>query len=96
MHQINNNEDHTSGLREGIDFVQAEQKAGKVGHGYVFSGDDWLGAGVWYANVPPAAHIWYVVVPPNGDKPYFHYGMDSMAHPDIIEYVKWIKTLNLW
>lgn len=100
MHQINWN-GHPSGLAEAINLVRAEQVQGRMGYGYIFSGMRWLGGGVWYADVPPIVSEWYVVVPPPGaGQPYFHNGMDSLAHIDIAEYIKWIKHLvkehNLW
>lgn len=67
-----------------------------MGYGYVFSGMNWLCGGVWYADTPPFAQAWYVVVPNNNDPPKFHYGLDSMCHIDVAEYIKWIKSLNLW
>lgn len=101
MHQINWNGQPTA-LTEAINLVRAEQVQGKLGYGYVFTGGHWLmGAGVWYAETPPMSDEWYIVVPPPGrGDPFFHYGMDSLAHIDIAEYIKWIKHLvkehNLW
>lgn len=96
MHRIN--ADGTpSGLRAGIEAVRHEQKTGQLSYGYVFTGSYLMtGAGSWFAPAPPLVFIHYVVVPPAGAQPYFHYGMDSMEHIDAAEYVKWIKSLNLW
>jgi hypothetical protein len=93
MHQINSNGQPTA-LQEAINLVRAEQVQGRMGYGYIFSGTRWLWGGVWYAETPPLSDEWYVIVPPPGlGQPYFHYGMDSLAHFDIAEYVKWIKHL---
>lgn len=97
MHQINAN-GHASGVREAIDLIRSDQLDGAMpGAGYIFTGTYWLWGGVWYADVPPLCAAWYIVVPvPGRGDPYFHNGLDSLCHPDVGEYVKWIRTLGLW
>ncbi len=96
MHQINSNGNDTA-VRDAIQIIRSEQALGKMGAGYVFSGDNWLWGGVWYDGLPPLCSSWYIVVPvPERGTPYFHHGLDSLCHPDVAEYVRWIRTLKLW
>ena len=83
-----------TGVAEAVAAIREAQAAGTMGYGYIFAGagDKWLWGGVWFDDKPPLCHEWYFVVPPDAE-PFFRYGIDSMSHIDVKEYIKYIYSL---
>lgn len=76
----------TSPLADGIKLARHWQDNGHVGE-YVFVVGTLLGALAYVGEQPPFMHTAYVIVQ-KGKPPVWHYGMDSMLHPDWREYLK--------
>jgi hypothetical protein len=73
-----------------IELIRHAQSNGRFkSFGYVQAVD---GDHLLWTQTPPFIHDQFVVVPPEMPA-YFHYGLDSMCHVDIDEYIKWFYYL---